>query len=943
MVRGSPSSPGPGTHALLLIYSAAFSLLSAESLRGFDSGHHLEQDVTIPVAVPLISKTTGMSLTNPLRIAYQLIIEGKPMVLELEKNEGLLPQGYVEMHYSLNGTLITEKPDYADHCYYHGAVWDYHGSSVALSTCFGLWGYVSLTNRTYFIKPLEGSVNGRHHISLLENVSFYNGTCNHEILRNSSHYPARQRHGYQLGPLNNRAKRDAKKNMKYVELIIVADNHEFVNQKRNLPLTKQRMIEVANYIDKFYKALNIRIALVGVEVWTDRDKVEVGLDASTTLFNFLRWRKKQLLARQKHDNSQLVTGIQFQGTTVGMAPLSSMCSAEQSGGVSMDHSDPAMGLAATMAHELGHNFGMNHDVGERNCYCKSKSDEGGCIMAPATGKPFPRTFSSCSQLDLEKSLEKGGGVCLYNMPDVKTLYGGQRCGNGYVEPGEECDCGDIEECENRCCNANNCTLRHGIECAHGACCEDCQLKPLGTGCRGSTSMCDLPEYCNGVVPVCPPNVYLLDGSPCEENSAYCYNGMCRTHEQQCNSLWGPGAKPAPDICFTRVNSAGDKYGNCGKDSVGRHMKCKPSDVKCGKIQCQGGAKQPIIGSNAVNIDTNILQGDGRTVLCRGTHVYFGEDLADPGLVLTGTKCHHSKICYNRQCVNVSVLGTVNCDAKCNGNGVCNSNHNCHCDEHWAPPHCENPGHGGSIDSGPIRPSRERELTIALLLTFFLVLPSLGLLMYICYRKRLTLWEQCQKRKNRVLQAFRDSAQEKGRVARVDKSDNPGKRPRIATVIHEDIQLMENHEMARPFHQKGPLPHNGQLRKIGRPSATICAPACREVRKGPPRPTRPLASTPMTVRAKQARPARPSLPSSGLSSPEAMHVQPVPKPAVPQKPLPHSPGSNVVASPTSLAGKAISPNLAAIAACFSEPHPARPVPLHRGQPSNPIDPKYLIRK
>uniref|UniRef100_UPI00358FE351 disintegrin and metalloproteinase domain-containing protein 12-like n=1 Tax=Myxine glutinosa TaxID=7769 RepID=UPI00358FE351 len=131
------------------------------------------------------------------------------------------------------------------------------------------------------------------------------------------------------------------------------------------------------------------------------------------------------------------------------------------------------------------------------------------------------------------------------------------------------------ECENRCCNANNCTLRHGIECAHGACCEDCQLKPLGTGCRGSTSMCDLPEYCNGVVPVCPPNVYLLDGSPCEENSAYCYNGMCRTHEQQCNSLWGPGAKPAPDICFTRVNSAGDKYGNCGKDSVGRHMKCKP--------------------------------------------------------------------------------------------------------------------------------------------------------------------------------------------------------------------------------------------------------------------------------------------------------------------------------------------------------------------------------
>lgn len=62
------------------------------------------------------------------------------------------------------------------------------------------------------------------------------------------------------------------------------------------------------------------------------------------------------------------------------------------------------------------------------------------------------------------------------------------------------------------------------------------------------------------------------------------------------------------------------------------------DAKCGKIQCQGGANRPVIGTNAVSIETNIPLQEGGRILCRGTHVYLGDDMPDPGLVLMGTKC-----------------------------------------------------------------------------------------------------------------------------------------------------------------------------------------------------------------------------------------------------------------------------------------------------------------
>uniref|UniRef100_A0A8C1W3Y4 ADAM metallopeptidase domain 12 n=1 Tax=Cyprinus carpio TaxID=7962 RepID=A0A8C1W3Y4_CYPCA len=570
------------------------------------------------------------------------------------------------------------------------------------------WGLVSLEHEVYVLEPMEEG--NTHRLYRGEHLKVTQGTC-----------------GHVNGTFGCSLKT-------FLSFYIF----QYQKQGKDVEKVKQRLAEIANYVDKFYRSLNIRVALVGLEVWSDGDKCSITQDPFTSLHEFLDWRKVKLLPQRPHDNAQLISGVYFQGTTIGMAPIMSMCTVEQSGGIVMDHSDNPLGAAVTLAHELGHNFGMNHDTPERGCGCRATVDRGGCIMTPSTGYPFPTVFSTCSKKDLAASLEKGVGMCLFNMPEVKVLYGGQKCGNGYVEEGEQCDCGDLEECLNPCCNASTCTLKEEAVCAHGQCCEDCQLKPAGTPCRDSSNSCDLPEFCTGADPHCPANVYLHDGHTCQGVDGHCYNGICQTHEQQCITLWGQGAKPAPGICFERVNSAGDPYGNCGKDAKGSFAKCEARDAKCGKIQCQGGANRPVIGTNAVSIETNIPLQEGGRILCRGTHVYLGDDMPDPGLVLTGTKCGENMMCINRQCQNISVLGVHDCSAKCSGHGVCNNNKNCHCESLWAPPFCDKAGFGGSMDSGPMRPTGINHVSVIIILLFISIYSRKTLLSLFFSNKKNTI-------------------------------------------------------------------------------------------------------------------------------------------------------------------------------------------------------------
>uniref|UniRef100_A0A7M4FMR1 Uncharacterized protein n=1 Tax=Crocodylus porosus TaxID=8502 RepID=A0A7M4FMR1_CROPO len=84
------------------------------------------------------------------------------------------------------------------------------------------------------------------------------------------------------------------------------------------------------------------------------------------------------------------------------------------------------------------------------------------------------------------------------------------------------------------------------------------------------------------------------------------------------------------------------------------------------------------------------------------------DLPEKGktiFVRDGTPSGNDKICFNKSCTSVSVLH-YDCNLiQCHNRGICNSKRHCHCEYGWAPPSCQDKGHGGSIDTGP-PPSRE---------------------------------------------------------------------------------------------------------------------------------------------------------------------------------------------------------------------------------------------
>ncbi|XP_053366736.1 zinc metalloproteinase-disintegrin-like jararhagin [Clarias gariepinus] len=605
----------------------------------------------------------------PEKLLYQLFFNGNNHTIHLQKNSVLIGHNYTEIRYKADGSTVITSPKLEDHCYYHGHIDGMEDSSVSVGVCSGMRGFVRAENQMYLIEPLSDNTDGDH--------AFYK----QEYLRKKrSVYKDSHITGHDKEPRTAALHKPSSSKMKtvfqtqrYVELFLVVDNTEYIRFKFNEEVLRARMLEAINHVDKFYRPHNIRVLLVGLELWNVKDQFLVSLSENDTLTRFIQWRENELLKRVKHDNAQFVTGVDFLGDTVGLANKFAMCT-KASGGVNQDHHRSPLGLAATIAHEMGHNMGMSHDA--PGCYCGLSE----CIMTDIINSAalvFPELFSNCSLEQLSTFLENANPSCLLDRPSSDKIYGGPVCGNAFLDPGEECDCGTVEECNNPCCDANTCKFSNGSRCGQGECCENCQIKPAGSLCRASASDCDLDEYCTGQSEKCPEDSFKMNGIPCSSGDSFCYNGRCPTHLQHCQRLWGKDAQVNARACFLS-NRSGRRDGHCGKTKDG-YRPCAEQDVYCGSIYCTGGNKFPITGLKA-----QLITHSG--VICNIVGERSEED--NLSMVPTGTKCGQNKVCFDNICQDVKVYGmSVNCSEKCNGHGVCDHRKQCHCDPGWVPPFC----------------------------------------------------------------------------------------------------------------------------------------------------------------------------------------------------------------------------------------------------------------
>ncbi|XP_050996221.1 A disintegrin and metalloproteinase with thrombospondin motifs 7 [Acomys russatus] len=626
---------------------------------------------------PRALRKRDVSATQASSAFYQLQYQGRELFFNLTTNPYLLAPGFVSeirRHSNLSHVHIRT---HAPTCHLLGDVQDpeLEGGFAAISTCDGLRGVFQLSNEEYFIEPLDGVPaqpgQAKPHVvykhqdpgqRAWQGGSRAPSTCEVQV---SPELERQQELWAQQQQQKRRQQRSVSKE-KWVEALVVADAK--MVEYHGQPQVETYVLTVMNMVAGLFRdpsvgnAIYITIVRL-ILLENDEKDLKITHHADNTLRNFCKWQKDINMRGdahpQHHDTAILLTRKDLCAArnqpceTLGMSHVAGMCHPQLSCSVNEDTGLP---LAFTVAHELGHSFGIQHDGNGNECESVGKRPY---IMSPQLlyDKGIPLTWSRCSREYITRFLDRGWGFCLDDTPakDVIDLPS--------VLPGVLYDVN------------HQCRLQYG---------------PSSVFCEGMDNVCHT-LWCS-VGTTCQSKMdAAVDGTRCGKDK-WCLNGECVPEGFQpeavdggwsgwsawsaCSRSCGVGAQSAERQCTQPVPKHRGKYcvGERKRFRLCNLPACPAGQPSFRHTQCSQFDGKPYKGQ--LHKWVPVIHDENPCELrCRPSNYSNTEKLRDA--VVDGTPCYQGRvsrdICINGICKNVGCDYEIDSGAMEDRCGVCRGN------------------------------------------------------------------------------------------------------------------------------------------------------------------------------------------------------------------------------------------------------------------------------